>query len=308
MNRRLTEIRLASWVGIVGNFVLAVVKVILGLLANSLAVVGDGLDSISDIVTFLVSLFATGVMSKAPDKEHPYGHHRAEPLATVIIAFFMFFAGSQLLLAAVPRLFAPGAMRLPSMLAVYATVFSIFAKAALSWFQHTMGKRTGSILLEANARNMFNDILISAGVLLGLALTFLTREPLFDAVLAVLVGIWIIKAALGIFLKTTTELMEGIHDSAIYNQVFAAIDRVEGAHNPHRARIRTLGGLYLMEVDIQVEEDLTVREGHEIARQVEEGIKEQIEKTYDIVIHVEPLHNVEPEKYGVSPEEMVDFC
>jgi len=308
LNRRLAQIRLASWVGIIGNIVLAVVKVVLGLVANSLAVIGDGLDSISDIVTFLVSLFVTDIMSKAPDKEHAYGHHRAEPLATVIIAFLMFFAGAQLLLAAVPRLFTSGTVPLPSVLAVYATVLSVFGKALLSWFQYRMAKRVSSLLLEANGRNMFNDTLISAGVLAGLGLTFWTGKAVFDAILAILVSLWIIKGALAVFLKTTTELMDGVHDSTVYSQVFAAIDGVEGARNPHRARIRMLGGLFLMEVDIQVDGGLTVKEGHDIARQVEESIKGQIENIYDIVVHIEPLHNEEAEKYGVTPEEMSDFC
>lgn len=301
MDNRLRLIKTTSWMGIGGNIVLAVVKIVLGLLSGSLAVIGDGIDSATDILSFLIILFAARIISKEPDRTHPYGHHRAEPIATMIIAFILFYAGLELFKTAFSKLTTRSVSEIPSILAIYATILSIGGKIMLATFQLNIGRRTSSPMLIANAQNMFNDILISSGVLIGLILTFWFQSPLIDPIIAIGVSIWVVRTAIKIFLENYTELMEGIEDLSIYQQIFAAVKQVTNAFNPHRTRIRKLANLYAIDIDIEVPADLSVREGHQIAVQVETEIKAKIPNVYDVSVHIEPLGNRESdEKFGLT--------
>lgn len=306
MEPRLMPIKIASWVGIIGNTVLALTKIALGLISGSLAVIGDGIDSATDIFSFLIILFATRIMAKGPDQNHPYGHHRAESLATLLIAFIIFSAGIQLLLIAITQIFAPGETEVPSLLAVIATLFSIGGKLLLTLYQFKIGKSTDSSMLMANGQNMLGDLFISLGVLIGTLLTIILEIPLIDRVIALLIGFWIIRTAIHIFLEANTELMEGIEDTSIYEAVFAAVKGVDQVCNPHRTRVRKLSNLYLIDIDIEVDGNLTVAEGHHLAVEVERVLRQSIENLYDIAVHVEPIGNIEiGEKYGLSSKEFL---
>jgi cation diffusion facilitator family transporter len=304
LNQRLKQIQVASWVGIIGNSILALLKVSLGLISGSLAVVGDGIDSATDILSFLIIFFATRIMSKAPDKKHPYGHLRAETLATLIIAFIILFAGIQLMFTSIIKLASANRTEIPSLLAIIVTFFSVFGKLFLSIYQFKIAKKTKSSMLNANGRNMLSDIFISLGVLVGLLFTITLKMPLIDPMVAILISIWIVRTAIHIFLEANTELMEGIEDTSIYEEVFTAVKKVKNVSNPHRTRVRKLSNLYLIDIDIEVDGELTVAEGHQLAVKVEKALRQSIDNLYDVAVHVEPVGNIEiGEKYGLSSKE-----
>ncbi len=125
---RTKEIVKASWISIGGNTVLAILKISIGTLSGSLAVISDGIDSITDILVSFVTLFTSKIISKPPDKEHPYGHARAETIATKILSFIIFFAGSQLIFTAIKHFIGDDIREIPSITAIYVTIFSICGK------------------------------------------------------------------------------------------------------------------------------------------------------------------------------------
>jgi cation diffusion facilitator family transporter len=161
-------------------------------------------------------------------------------------------------------------------------------------------------MLEANARNMRNDVLTSSVVLTGLFFTAILKMPVLDSVVALGVSIWIMKIAYGIFMETTTDLMDGLKNPEIYKKIIAAVESVEGASNPHRMRIRKIGAMYMMELDIEVDGLATVYQSHAIAHQVEEALRETIDNLYDVVIHVEPAgHEQHDEPFGISSDTIL---
>lgn len=273
---------------LIGNALLAVLKIIAGLCSGSLAVVGDGIDSSMDVLIALMSLAVARIIARPADTGHPWGHGRAETIATSILSFILFFAGGQLILNSLSSLMSGVHEEVPSLPALTATFISIGGKLFLAWTQHILGKRAGSSMLRANAKNMASDVVISAGVLIGLVLSMITGLGFIDSVTAVLVGLWVIKSAIGIFLEANTELMDGGSGLTPYKTVFEAVHTVPGAGNPHRARMRRIAGFWDIDIDIEVDPSLTVREAHAIATKVERAIKERIEGVYDIMVHVEP--------------------
>ena len=301
VERRTAAIVLASWVGIVANAFLAAAKIVAGFLSGSAAVVGDGVDSALDVLTSTITLIAARITAKPPDVYHPYGHTRAETIATKSLSFVIFFAGAQLAAATAQAIIRGDTHVVPSRLALWVTIASIVGKTGLALYKFRVGRATGSPMLIANAKNMRADIVISVTVLAGLLFTYTLDVPVLDSVVAFGVSCWIMWVAFRIFFETNTELMEGHGDPHTYQRIFDAVREVPGAEHPHRARIRSIGGLCIVDLDIEVDGKLTVREAHEIALNTEKRIRAAVENVYDVLVHVEPIGNVErAERYGVS--------
>lgn len=308
LNSRPKVIIKASWVSIIGNLILAVLKIFLGLLSGSLAVVADGIDSASDIATSFITLVTARLLNRPPNIKFPYGYEKADTVATKVLSFIIFFAGAELAISTVRRIISGEIPDLPSMLAIYVTVFSIISKFILSRYLVKTGKNNNSAMLEANGKNMQNDVIISLSVLTGLIFTFVFELPVIDMITALAVSVWIMKVAVQIFFKTNIELMDGLKDPVLYCELFNAVKNVQGAHNPHRVRVRKIGNYHMISMDIEVEPFLQVYKAHEIAQQVENEIKKNLPNVYDIVVHIEPLGNVEKgEKFGLREKDVEDL-
>jgi cation diffusion facilitator family transporter len=303
MDERSKILRKASVIALAGNAALAAAKLVVGFISGSLAVLGDGIDSSTDVVIAIVALFTARIIDKPGDREHPYGHSRAETLATTAISFVVFFAGAQLFLSAAQALASEKGAELPSRISLVVTAVSIVGKLFLAWSQFHYGKKAGSSMLIANGKNMRGDVVISSSVLLGLALTFAFNLPMLDHVAALLVSLWIVKVASGIFRETSAELMEGSAGEGHYGEVFAAVASVQGAGNPHRTRVRKLGSLLVVDLDIEVDPAMSVARAHDIAVAIELAIKSRLPEVYDVIVHVDPAGiSEEGERFGNAPE------
>lgn len=298
-------IRRASLIALIGNAFLATLKIATGLITGSLAVAGDGIDSSTDVIVAIITLVVSRVIAAPADADHPWGHGRAETVATVALSFILFFAGGQLVLNAISSLFSGEPRRIPGTAALIVTAASIVGKLFLAWSQFTLAKKAKSAMLEANGKNMRGDVLISGAVLIGLGVSTIFGLTWADPVIAFLVGLWIIKSALGIFREANLELMDGTADRALYSELFAAVRSVPMAGNPHRARIRNLASAWDIDLDIEVDGNMSVRDAHSVAAAVEKAIRERIDNVYDIVVHVEPAGDAEKtpdhtERYGLD--------
>jgi cation diffusion facilitator family transporter len=307
MNDRKKILRRTSWISVIGNAVLSLLKVVAGILSGSMAVLSDGLDSATDVVTSTVILFTSSIISRPPNSRYVYGQEKAENIASTILSFVIFFMGCQIVVSSAEQIFSRESRELPSPQAIWVTVVSIAGKLLLSWYQFHQGKRTDSSMLKANAINMRNDVIISGGVLVGLACTFLLDIPALDPVIAAAIGVYIIWSAVGIFRDANLALMDGISDPSVYNRIIEAVESVPGAFNPHRIRMRQIGNMYNIVLDVEVDGELSLTEAHRIAQDIEDSIKSRIENIYDIVVHVEPKGTVHSaEKYGISKDLLGD--
>jgi cation diffusion facilitator family transporter len=305
MGIRENEIKNASWVGIIGNSFLSVLKITAGIMSGSLAVIADGVDSSSDIITSVITLITARILTKPPDKKYPYGYGKADTIATKALSFIIFFAGGQLFITTVRKFLQGGNTEVPSILAIYVTLISILGKLALSFYQFKIGRKTGSAMLIANGKNMQNDVLISGSVLLGLIFVYVFKVPILDTITAFLVSIWVLRIAYKIFMQTSLELMDGTKDCNIYNKIFEVIDMVEGAHHPHRVRARNIGHKIMIAIDLEVDGDLTLREAHDIAHKVENSLKQNIDNVFDVAIHLEPIGDqLEEKALGISKSSL----
>lgn len=304
MTREKILIRTSN-ISAIGNAILSISKIVVGILSGSLAVLGAGIDSATDVVISFVMIVTARIINRPPDRKYVYGYEKAEGIATKILSLIIFYAGIQLLIASVSSFFSSEAKEMPSIIAIYVTVFSIFGKLFLAWYQYRQGKRAESSMLIANAVNMRNDVLISVSVLIGLGFTFILQMPVFDSIAGLVVSLFILKSSVSIFLESNVELMDGVKDEGVYKKIFAAVDETPGASNAHRVRSRQIGNLYQIGLDIEVDPNITVKEAHDIANTVEENIRRKVKNVYDITVHVEPRGECrENEKFGIDKRSL----
>jgi len=295
----------ASWWAIAGNALLAFLKLAAGFISGSFAVIADGIDSVSDIVSSVVVLVAARIIARPPNIKFPYGYKKADTVATKVLSFMIFFAGAQLAYSTVRILVAGASMETPGRLAIWVTLISILGKFFLTLLLSRTGKKVESTMLIANAKNMRNDILLSLSVLASLIFTMVLKEPLIDRIIALLISLFIMYTGFKIFMKSNIDLMDGIDNTEVYDKLFQSVHSVEGAHNPHRVRARKIGHYYMINLDIEVDPDLPVKKAHDIAKNVENSIKSNLRNIYDVMVHVEPLGNLEEdEKYGITETEI----
>jgi len=303
---RTKDIRTAAIISSVGNAVLAFLKITAGLLSGSGALVADGIDSSGDVLISVITLMVAKIITLPADRNHPWGHRRAETVATAFLAFALFFMGAQLIFNSAAGFFSGEAQAVPTALAFVVTIISIAGKTLLAFSQYILGKRAGSKMIKANAKNMASDVFVSFGVLAGLIISALTGTSYADTVFATLIGVWIIKTAIGIFLEANLELMDGNSNHEPYRIIVEAVNGVEGALTPHRARIRNIAGFWDITFDIDVDPARTVADAHAIVSAVESGIKARLSNVYDIMIHVEPRGDDAVETFGLSEDAMRD--
>ena len=273
MSREKILIR-TSWVSTIGNAILSASKIIVGLFAGSLAVLGDGIDSATDVIISIVMIFTARIMNRPPSKKYVFGYEKAEGIATKILSLVIFYAGMQMLLSSVANIFSDATKEVPSAIAIYVTVFSIIGKLLLALYQYKQGKRIDSSLLTA--------------------------------ITGLIISLFIIKSSVSIFIDSNVELMDGVKDVNVYNKIFEAVEEVPGASNPHRVRSRMIGNLYMITLDIEVNPQITITQAHEIAESVEKSIKSSIDNVYDILVHVEPAGECQTnEKFGID-KDMVE--
>ncbi len=300
-SERLNYAKKEAKISISANSFLALMKVLTGLLTGSMAVLADGIDSTIDIFTSIITYVSSIISNKPPDKEHPFGHEKAETIASKTLSLIIFFAGAQLILSSVNKLFS-GDINLNIMyIALIVSAISSFIKYLLFRYKLKIGKKIQNKAIIADALNMKSDVLISLSVLVSVLLVEFTGLNWIDPVAGILVGAIVIKTAIELFWENAQELMEGtIKGDKIYNDVYIVLEKINEIHNPHRMRIRKFGFKYIIDLDIELDPEMTVKEAHNITQNAEKIIKSKISNVYEVSIHIEPLGNIEEENFGVD--------
>ena len=306
ISNRQKQMRTASIISLFGNLFLAILKIVYGISSKSSGILADGIDSSSDVLISIASLLVVKIISKPADAGHPWGHRREETVVTAFLSFVLFFSGAQLVITNISELIGGSVDIMASPMSYIVTGISILGKSALAFSQYILGRRAESEMLKANTKNMISDILVSASVIVGLLIYTITGSAIADSVIAALIGLWVIRTAIDIFVEVNDELMDGSTELEPYKIIFEAVNSVKGAFSPHRARMRNVAGFWDIDFDILVDPKCSIAEAHGIAVEVENAIKQKMDNVLDIVIHVEPLgDDGDGESFGLS-EKSID--
>lgn len=284
---RYQAIQRVTVVGVLVNLLLAASKTIIGIAAQSQALVADGIHSLSDLLSDGLVYFAAKQANHGPDEAHPYGHGRFETAATLGLGILLALVAIGITWDAVGRLFSPEALLHPKPLALYAALFSIVANEALYHYTAVVARKIKSDLLQANAWHHRSDALSSVVVLIGVGGT-MAGLPYLDAIAAIGVGLMIAKIGWDLSWPAFQELVDEGLDEERLESIRAIIHQIGGVMDIHMLRTRRIGGEASVDVHILVEPWLSVSEGHMIGQMVIDRLLEEITEVMDVTVHIDP--------------------
>ncbi|MFU8798029.1 MAG: cation diffusion facilitator family transporter [Gammaproteobacteria bacterium] len=284
---RYKQARHITLIGVVVNIVLAVAKIMGGMLGNSHALMADGVHSLSDLLTDVLVLFATKYGSRGADDDHPYGHHRIETAATVALALILVTVGIFIAVDSGTRLFSGQPVVIPHIVTLIIALLSIASKEILFHATLRVAKQLNSNLLKANAWHHRSDAASSLIVVIGIAGALLGYAYL-DNIAAVIVGILIVKMGAELAWVSVRELVDTGLDATMVAKIQQVITNIVGVKAIHQLRTRTMGHAVFVDVHIQVAPHLSVSEGHFIGQQVHYGLMHAIDSITDVTVHIDP--------------------
>jgi cation diffusion facilitator family transporter len=281
-------------VGVLVNTFLILLKLVAGIFGSSQALIADAVHSISDLFTDAVVLIGIKISKKPPDKTHHFGHARIETLASTIVGMALIGTALYIGIEASLTIYRHTEYH-PTTLALFGAGVSIVLKEVLYHYTIRTGRRIKSQLIVANAWHHRSDALSSVAVFIGVAGTQINPSwYILDSFAALLVSFFIVKVGLEILRDALREFTDTAPKPEIIRKIRQCALSVNGVIDTHDLRVRTSGGLYQMEIHIVVDGQLTVLEGHNIAKAVEGCLVEDVGNFGSIAIHVDPEINVRP--------------
>lgn len=298
-NRKLLEnnskVRKVTLVGMVVNTILSIVKIIIGFVGFSSAMVADGIHSFSDTLTDIVVLIGIKFSKQPADKDHNYGHEKYETIAITIISFFLIIVGIEIIrngISKITDLYNGIEFESPKMIALYASVASILVKELL--FQYTIkySNKLESRLLRANAWHHRSDAFSSIGAFIGIGGAILLGDKwiILDPIASIIVALFIFKVAYNIIKPAINELTEKAIPDELRDKIKSIIESQEGIEGYHHLHTRTMGNKIIIEMHIFVDKEMSVLEAHNVASILEEKIRDNLNTKILFTTHIEPYN------------------
>ena len=277
----------STLVSVLLNTSLSVVQFTIGILSHSAALVADAIHSLSDLLSDFIVLVANRHSAKAPDDNHPYGHHRFETAASLAIGILLIVVGAGMLWSGYPKLMAPEALPPVHKAALFTALVTLLAKELLFRYLLRVGKRVRSTMLVANAWHARSDAASSLVVAVGIAAS-LAGLPLADPLAALIVGLMIIRMGWRFFLDAFNDLMDHGVDSETEDRIRTLLLGTPGVLGVHGLKTRKMGDMIWVEVDLEMDGALTIQAGHEIAEEARRRVMQQ-EAVLDVMTHFDPV-------------------
>ena len=290
---RIRAIRRVLWWVLLLNVGVAMAKLGYGLCIDSVSVTADGFHSLFDGTSNIIGLIGLGLAARPADKGHPYGHGKYEIFASAAIGALLLFAAWRVGSSAFVRLQNPGAGPAIDAVSFVIMLATLAVNLVVTTLERRAGKRLGSELLKADASHTASDVLVTMGVIGGLAAVRL-GFPIADPLLGLLVAVFIVITAFRVLVSAGGSLADTARlDPAIVADRALEVDGVLGCHD-----VRTRGSESEVYVDmhVQVDPSITVAAGHAIAERVEQTIVESFPEVIDAIAHLEPLDEYQQRK------------
>lgn len=289
-NSRYEEATKVTLISILWNVILTFIKILGGILGKSNAMIADGLHSASDIISSIGVLIGNKIAKTPNDKEHNYGHEKAETLVSFLLSMLLIGVALKISLNGFNSLLHLEDVQVPTFLPLIISVISIVIKEYQYRITIKVAKKINSPSLKADAWHHRSDALSSVAAFIGIGGSLLGFKAL-DPIATVVVGLFVAKVGLDIFKDAINELMDYSIDEKDESQIIAIANCTDGVLNIGELRTRKHGSMAYVDLTICVNKDLTVLQGHEIANKLEISILEELQIVKGITVHVEPCIN-----------------
>lgn len=279
-----------STVSIMVNLLLSFFKLMAGIFGASGAMISDAIHSASDVFSTFIVMIGVTISNKKSDKEHPYGHERLECVASIILAVVLLATGIGIGMNGIQKIISgmDNVIEVPKSMALIAAIVSILVKEWMYWYTRAAAKKINSGALMADAWHHRSDALSSIGAFIGI---FGARLgfPVLDPIASVVICIFIGKAALDIFKDATDKMVDKSCDEETVKEMRSLMMGETGVKGIDVLRTRMFGAKIYVDVEISVDENILLKEAHEIAEQVHEAIEKAFPQVKHCMVHVNPF-------------------
>jgi len=287
-----------TWTGMIVNIILSTFKFVAGILGHSQAMVADAVHSISDLITDVAVLIGIKFWASPADEDHPYGHERIESIVTAFIALALFAVGIGIAYNGIVTAFEPD-IKSPEAIALIAAFVSIISKEWLYRWTVKKGIEIDSSSVVANAWHHRSDALSSIPALVAVALAIAHPSlAFFDHIGAVVVAMFIVKVAFDILKPVVMELSDRGASKSQVDAIDLIAMKVNGVKEVHSIRSRRVGSGYFVDLHVLVDGNMSVQDGHDIARDVKHQLINKGPKVLDVIVHLEPYETSSKKKNG----------
>lgn len=285
-----------SAITIVVNILLSVFKLFAGVFAHSAAMVSDAIHSASDVFSTIIVMIGVNISSKEKDAEHPYGHERMECIAAVILAAILMMTGLGIGYDGVMKIIEGkyDEIAVPGVLALVAAVVSIIVKEWMYWYTRATAKKISSDALMADAWHHRSDALSSIGSLVGVGGAML-GFPVFDSIACVVICVFIVKASIDIFREAISKLIDKSCDQKTIDEISQLVLSQKGVVQLDIIKTRMFGSKIYVDIEISADENLLLKESHEIAECVHDEIEKSFPNVKHCMVHVNPYSDSDME-------------
>lgn len=288
---RFKKAEFAAMVGVVGNIVLAALKWIIGIYANSKALVADAVHSASDVAGSLAVYIGLRAAKAPPDEDHPYGHGKAESIAAIIVAVLLMLVGVEIGRSAIESFFKP--IEAPKAIAIVAVVVSIIVKEGMFRYKYKLGKQLNSDALIVNAYEHRSDVYSSLAALVGISAAVVGGKlgigwlEYADPVTGLVVAIFIIKMAWSLGKESIHNTLDHVLHDEDTEEFKNVVRSVPGVMKLDVLHAREHGHYVIIDLKLSVDPNITVEEGHRIGKLVKKKLMEN-KNVQNVLVHINP--------------------
>lgn len=283
--------KLAGAVGIVTNTVLCTLKIVAGLIFNSVAILADGINNLADASSSIILLIGVKLASKPADEDHPYGHARIEYITGLIISFLIIIIGVQLLFKSIDKIRNPEPTEF-SYITLIILALAIAVKIWQALFNISIGKAINSSAIKATGTDSRNDVISTSAVLISIVVSEISGLQL-DGIMGALVALFIIFSGIQLILETSSPLLGSAPDEQLVEDIQNIIRSFDGVIGTHDLAVHNYGpGRIFASVHIEVNAEEDPIASHDMIDNIERAIKEELK--VELVAHTDPLDTNDP--------------
>jgi cation diffusion facilitator family transporter len=283
----------ATFLGLAVNTVLTAAKFTAGILGHSHALVADAVESLADIFSSLIVWRGLVVAAEPPDKDHPYGHGKAEPIATAVVASVLLLAAGWIIFQSVHEIFRPHSSPAPFTLVTLLVIIVI--KESMFHFVHGEGISVESSAVRADAWHHRSDAITSLSAAIGISIALIGGKPYAaaDDVAAIVAAFIIAWNGWRLLRPALNELMDHAPNDEVVERIKRIAEGVQGVDCIEKCLVRKVGNDFFVDMHTQVDPQMTVQRSHDIAHDVKDRIREQVPAVRDVLVHIEPSRKSE---------------
>ncbi|MEQ5634391.1 cation diffusion facilitator family transporter [Providencia manganoxydans] len=276
----------STLISVIVNLLLSIWQIIIGVISHSQGLIADGIHTLSDLIADFVVLIANKKSHKKPDEDHPYGHFRYENGASLILGIILLIVGVGMVWSAIQKMLNPELIQEVHFIALVAALIALAAKEGLFRYMLRVADRVNSSMLVANAWHARSDAASSLVVAIGI-IGSLCGFKIFDPIAALIVGTFVFRMGYKFTNQSMQDLMDKGADEETLQEIRNVLENIEDIKGFHDLKTRKSGDFYLVDVHLEVDGDMSIMMGHDIAVNVRDKLMEN-PQILNVMTHLDP--------------------